>query len=160
MYYLNVFFIYSILGFILETLMIKGFSSGILFGPWTPVYGIGVIFIMLIYKKLDKKIHNNFFKVFLLFILSSILLSLLEWCGGVLIKCVFNKVYWSYENMRYNFGHYIALEVAVIWGVMSILIIYLIRPILDKVVKSVPKWLTCVLSSLFMIDVILTLLIK
>ncbi len=49
MYFLNCFFIYSILGFILEclfTLITKNhFASGILYGPWTPVYGFGAIFV-------------------------------------------------------------------------------------------------------------------
>lgn len=49
MYFLNCFFIYSILGFILEclfTLITKNhFASEILYGPWTPVYGFGAIFV-------------------------------------------------------------------------------------------------------------------
>ncbi|MCI9110656.1 MAG: hypothetical protein HFH47_02445, partial [Bacilli bacterium] len=45
-----VFFVYSILGYILE--IIFGFAigahvpkSGILYGPWTPIYGIASVFI-------------------------------------------------------------------------------------------------------------------
>ena len=47
MYYINLFFVYSILGFVFETILSQFwsgvFNSGILFGPWTPVYGIGVM---------------------------------------------------------------------------------------------------------------------
>ena len=47
MYYINNFFMYSILGHIFESiiyLFCEG-ESGILYGPWTPVYGIGVVII-------------------------------------------------------------------------------------------------------------------
>ena len=52
MYYLNCFFIYSILGHILETVTAlitgNGFKSGILNGWWTPVYGIGAVTILFV----------------------------------------------------------------------------------------------------------------
>lgn len=45
MYYINCFFLYSFLGFIIENivhLINKDDSgSGILYGPWTPIYGVG-----------------------------------------------------------------------------------------------------------------------
>jgi len=161
MYYFNVFFIYSIIGFIFETWFIKGvFESGILFGPWTPVYGIGAVVIILIYKFLDKNVKSKIWRGILLFFLSALILTGLEWLGGVLIETIFNKVYWSYENMRFNFGHYIALEVSIIWGILSIILIYLIKPLFDKLIKKIPKWITYILLTLFMIDLFLTLISK
>ena len=61
MYLLNCFFIYSILGYILE--MIFGFvigahpESGVLYGPWTPIYGIASVLIIIISNKLFKNLH-------------------------------------------------------------------------------------------------------
>ena len=43
---------------------------------------------------------------------------------------------------------------------MSIILIYLVRPLLDKIVKCVPKWLTYILSGLFLVDLVVTLIIK
>lgn len=164
MYYLNIFYLFSIFGFIFESTFVKlwnsNFNSGVLFGPWTPVYGIGVIVIILIHKWIDKHIDNNILKGVLLFFLCAIILSLLEFLGGVLIEIIFNKVYWSYEEMKYNLGHYISLEVASIWGIMSIILIYLINPIVEKFINKIPKWLTIVLSVLFFIDFVITLIIK
>ena len=54
MYYINSFFIYSILGHFIEGFFYTNSDSGILFGYWTPVYGIGVVSILLIYDFLDK----------------------------------------------------------------------------------------------------------
>ena len=65
MYLLNCFFIYSIIGFFIEsmfTLIVNGhFSSGILYGPWTPVYGFGAILTIIISKKIFKNMHKSRF---------------------------------------------------------------------------------------------------
>lgn len=63
MYYLNTFLIYSILGFLLETAfsIISGifFESGILYGPWTPIYGISMILIIILSNYLFKNLHMH-----------------------------------------------------------------------------------------------------
>ena len=44
-YYLNYFFIFSIIGHLIESLLVLifdwNFKSGYLYGYWTPVYGLG-----------------------------------------------------------------------------------------------------------------------
>ena len=59
MYYLNYFFIFSILGHLIETIIFKFFDwnleSGFLYGYWTPVYGVGVVLIIIISNYLFKK---------------------------------------------------------------------------------------------------------
>lgn len=164
MYYINLFFVYSIIGFIFENtavrIMSENYESGILFGPWTPVYGLGVLVIVLIYKWLSRHVEKEWLRSLLLFFLSAIILSLLEWIGGEIIENIFNKVFWNYEHFKYNIGKYISLETAAIWGIMSLFIIYLIKKPIDKLIKCIPKWLTIVLMSLFIIDGLLTLIIK
>ena len=54
MYYINYFFIFAIIGHLIETIGTPGFKSGILYGWWTPVYGFGIVIILLIGKFLDK----------------------------------------------------------------------------------------------------------
>ena len=136
------------------------FNSGVLYGPWTPIYGIGAIVIILIYNFLDKRLKNNLLKFILLFLLSSIILTILEWCAGMAIEIIFNKIYWNYENMKYNIGHYISLEVSLIWGCTSIVVTYILRPLIDKIINYFPNWLTYLLVFLFVLDSILTAIIK
>ena len=61
MYYLNLFFVYSILGFLFESTVVRllssDYQSGFVYGFWTPVYGIGVVIIILIYKFLSRYIN-------------------------------------------------------------------------------------------------------
>ncbi len=161
MYYLNCFFTYSILGYFLETIMsliLKyDFESGILYGWWTPVYGFGAVIIILVSKYLFKHLHmNRFLETLIMFFVCALILSVTELVGGLLIERVFGVVFWSYENQRFNLGPYISLEMAFVWGVSSVLFVYLIHPLLNKIIKKIPVWLTLILTFLFVIDFTLT----
>ncbi len=165
MYLLNCFFIYSILGFILEgtyTLITSNhFSSGILYGPWTPVYGFGAILTIIISQKIFKKMHKSrFTETLVTFIVLTIVLTLIEWLVGIIIEKLFHETLWNYKNFQFNIGKYISLEMALIWGLISIFIIYFIKPIIDKIEKKIPKSLTYILLILFIIDVIITIITK
>ena len=165
MYLLNCFFIYSILGFLLEgtyTLITSNhFSSGILYGPWTPVYGFGAILTIIIYQKIFKKMHKSrFTETLVIFIVLTIVLTLIEWLGGIIIEKLFHETLWNYKNFQFNIGKYISLEMTLIWGLISIFIIYFIKPIIDKIEKKIPKSLTYTLLIFFIIDIITTIITK
>ena len=165
MYLLNCFFIYSILGFIIEglfTLIVSGkFSSGILYGPWTPVYGFGAILTIVISKKIFKNMHKSrFVETIVTFIVLTVTLTFIEWLGGILIENLFHETLWNYKDYKYNIGKYISLEMSLVWGISSILIIYFVKRIIDKLEKKIPKFITIIFATLFIIDLITTTVIK
>ncbi len=162
-YYINTFFTYSILGFLLESacFLITGNrgSSGILYGPWTPVYGIGVLVILLLSKLIlrNKKIPR-LEKAIYIFLSVSIVLSLIEWLGGMLIEFFFHTIFWDYRSHRYHLGKYVALDMSCLWGLLSLFFVYVIHPKMEKWIQKIPYSVTCLLVTLFMIDVICTLI--
>lgn len=162
MYYINYFFIFSIIGHFIETFFVLNFTSGILYGWWTPVYGFGVVLILLIKKIIDKlKLKGKLiFKILITYIISMILLSLIELIGGYLIKIIFNQELWNYGKHKFNIGPYISLEMANIWGIASITVIYILKPLFDKIIYKIPKNITYGLTLLFLIDIIFTILNK
>ena len=164
MYTLNNFFIYSIFGFLFETIcsLIFGFhgESGILFGPWTPVYGFGIIVSFYINKKLENKIKKIKLKNVLLFLTTTIILTILEQIGGMLIEAIWNTSFWDYTKLKFNIGKYISLETSLLWGIGSVLITNYLKPYTDKLNKKIPKVITYILTISLVIDVILALFIK
>ena len=158
MYYLNYFFLYSIIGHIIETTL--GYNSGILYGYWTPVYGIGVVIILFLYNKLKEKNLSDLKIGFLLFILSFLFLTIIEWIGGILIEKIFDKVFWNYSKLPLNIGKYIAIEISLIWGVGSLVITFILKKYTDIVVEKIPKFITLIFSILFVIDLICTIFFK
>lgn len=107
------------IGYIIETTLknfvFKGMNNGIMHGPWIPVYGLGcciIIFIMrLVFNRFKVK---RWLKIILVFLISMIVLTLLELLGGILIEKIFNKVFWDYSDLKFNMGHYIALEISLV----------------------------------------------
>ena len=157
MYYLNCFFIYSILGHILETVTAlitgNGFKSGILNGWWTPVYGIGAVTILFVSEYLFKNLHmHRFWETVIMFFFFFLVLSTLEALGGVLIEKLFGTVFWDYSQQKFHIGHYISLEMTLVWGVASVIFIYIIHPLLKGLIKIIPVWLTILLIILFLMD--------
>lgn len=165
MFYLNCFFIYSILGWILETLvgivLKNNWQSGILTGPWTPIYGIGTITILFISNYLFYNLHlPRFIETIIVFFVVAIVLSFLECLGGVLIEKITGTVFWDYSNQRFSIGHYISLEMAFLWGVLSVIFIYLIHPLIKKLIIKIPIFITIILIAFFLIDLSTTFFIK
>lgn len=162
MYYLKYFFITSILGFIIESIMSGNFigKSGILFGPWTVVYGFGSILILIINKIVSKKTTNKILKFFLIFIISFLFLTLLELIGGIIIEKMFNITFWDYSHCKYHIGKYICLEMSLLWGISSLVFTYILKPIIDKIIKFIPNFLIYSLIILIICDLILTIILK
>lgn len=164
MYYINNFLLFSLFGHLLESIIYlfldnNGYS-GIMYGPWTPVYGFGIILITIIYNLIKKTKLNNFIKVILIFLISMILLTFIEYIGGISIEYFFHKKLWSYKGLKFNIGPFIALEISIIWGICSIIYIYLIKPITDKIIKRIPYYITICISVFFIIDLIVTIINK
>ena len=165
MYYLNCFFVYSIFGYIIETLVAflthTNFKSGILSLWWTPVYGIGAVAILFISNYLFKNLHmNRVYETIVVFFVVAITLSVIEVLGGVLIEKIFNITFWNYKDHMYPIGKYISLEMSIIWGLISVIFIYVIHPVLKGLIKKIPSWVTIILIVLFIYDVTKTTITK
>ena len=93
--------------------------------------------------------------IIVFFILITVL-TLLEWIGGVLIEKLFGIVFWDYSKLPFHIGHYISLEISFIWGFLSILLIYVIKPFINPLVESIPKSVSIVFIILGLIDFIFT----
>ena len=165
MYYINCFFIYSIIGFIFENIVgivtNTSFDSGILYGPITPIYGFGVILILIISKYLFFHLHMpRWIETIISFFVLIIVLTALEFIGGILIEKVFGVVFWNYSDFKFNIGKYISLEISFLWGILSIFIIYVIHPMLDKFIKNIPLLITIIAIIIFICDLSVTIINK
>lgn len=164
-YYINTFLIYSIIGYIFESMLKLFFhnsmNNGFLFGPWIPIYGFGVCLIIFIMRIIFNRFKmKRIYKTIWLFIISILTLTLLEFIGGSIIYLFTKKIFWNYSKLKYNIGPFIALEISLIWGISSIIITYVIKPIIDKLIKKIPSNITYLVLFIFLIDFIYTLIIK
>ena len=165
MYYINCFFIYSIIGFIFENIVgiitNTSFDSGILYGPITPIYGFGVILILIISKYLFLNLHMpRWIETIISFFVLIFVLTVLEFLGGILIEKIFGVIFWDYSDFKFNIGKYISLEISFLWGILSIFIIYVIHPMLNKFIKKIPLLITIIAVIIFICDLSITIINK
>ena len=158
MYYINMFFLFSIIGHFIENFFYSNIDSGILYGFWTPIYGLGVLLIILINNILKKVKLNKLAHFFFIFLICATTISLLELIGGYTIELLFDRVFWDYSNLPLNIGKYTSLSMCLIWGSASVLFLYILKPIAEVLIKKTPKHITYILSILFIIDVIITII--
>ena len=131
---------------ILENFTYSKIDSGILYGYWTPIYGIGVLLMILTFNIISKYVNNKILRIFVLFISSFLTLGTLEFFGGLLIENLFGRVFWDYSNQNFNIGK------------ASVIVVYLINPFVVLFLKKIPKSITLTLAFLFIFDLIYTLI--
>lgn len=165
MYYIKSLYFYSLIGFIIESTVYKITKSkrhsGICYGPYTFVYGFGILSLILLKKYfLDKLNLNKYSKIILTFILSTIVLTTIEYLGGNILNLIFDIDMWNYTKKSFNFGKYICLELSLIWGFLGTLYIYYIKDFFDNFLNLIPKKLTLYIIIINILDIILVFINK
>ena len=136
-------------------------ASGVLHGPITLVYGVGGIVLILINKYIIDKIKvGKILKIIISFLIYCISLTLVELICGYLCNIIFDIDMWNYTNKKYNIGKYICLELIPIWGLLGVIITYIIKPFIDKIIKLIPKSATYLFLLILIMDFIITLITK
>ena len=126
------FFIYGLLGWCTEVAFAavksgKFVNRGFLNGPICPVYGVGVgIVVFLLYDYRDR--------IVLLYVLSTILVTFIEWLTGYLMDKIFHHKWWDYSHMPLNIGGYVCLLFSLVWGVACVFIVKVIHPLIARLV--------------------------
>jgi len=165
MYYIKSILLYSLFGFCMESTVYKislsKRHSGICYGPFTYVYGFGVLALILLKRYcLDKLKINKYLKILITFVLCTIILTFIEWLGGNILNWAFDIDMWNYTKRTYNFGKYICLELALIWGLFGTLYIYYIKGFIDKIIAIIPDNFTIAIMVINFLDIIFVLINK
>ena len=151
--------IYSCLGWCCEVAFAalktgKFVNRGLLNGPVCPIYGFGVLSVVLVLEP----VKDN---LLLLFFGSMVFTSLLEFLAGFAMERIFHDKWWDYSSNPFNIKGYICLEFSIMWGIACVLVVDIIHPIIMKLVNALPHtlslWLMAALYVLLVTDAVLTL---
>lgn len=137
--YLFIFCLFSSIGWILEVLYRsrqekKFVNPGFMSGCTLPIYGFGAV-IMYIICNLFSKINSNY-KVILIFILSVIMLTILEYISGYLLLKLFSIRLWDYSDKKLNIKGFVCIYFSCIWGILSLVFYYLFYPHINSLAIS------------------------
>ena len=144
-YFALSFFVYGFLGWCTEVAYAavkqgKFVNRGFLNGPICPVYGIGVGVVVQFLTPFE----NN---LVLLYISSTILVTVIEGITGFLLEKIFHNKWWDYSDQPLNIGGYVCVLFSLIWGVFCVLIVKVIHPLIYKVLTMIPVVLGIVVMA-------------
>lgn len=165
MYYQKLFLLFSLLGFIMESTLFKishsAKYSGIFYGPMTAIYGFGVLSIELLNKYFFKKLKcSKIVKVIIEYLTLVIVLSIIEYFGGVVTKLIFDIDMWDYSDKFLCFNKYICLQISLIWGLLGVLYVNAFKKFTDKIIKVISKEETYFFLIIFLFDLFLVFITK
>ncbi|MCR5704512.1 MAG: hypothetical protein K6G85_07800 [Eubacterium sp.] len=156
---LLLYFIYSFFGWCVEVIYValvgrRVENRGFLNGPVCPIYGFGMLGVLMALFP----IQNN---IPLLFFGGMFICSLIEFIGGFALDKIFHMRWWDYSNRKCNVGGYICLRYSIMWGIGVVLAVRLGHPLVYTPIQKMNlyfKWgLIAVFVTIFTIDMIVTL---
>lgn len=144
-----IFIIYAFLGWCTEVAYAalehgKFVNRGFLNGPYCPIYGCGVLIVVVLLTPLKS---NGL----ILYAGSFLLTSMLEFVTGFVMEKVFHNKWWDYSNEHFNIMGYVCLKFSILWGLACTFIVLLVHPVIFKFIHIIPKIIGIVLISIIMV---------
>lgn len=148
------FAIYSVLGWCVEVVYCtvksgKAVNRGFLNGPVCPVYGFGMLAICKAVDLLPMEGMGDA-QFLSLFLAGMVLASLAELIAGWSLFHLFHARWWDYSGRPFNIGGYVCLQMSLLWGMGTIIMIDFIHPITQRLtVDMVPMRAGWVILAVF-----------
>lgn len=144
--YFMLFFIYAILGWIIETTLVsiekrKFVNRGFLIGPYCPIYGFGGLVITILLKNYTKD-------PIVLFLMAVIICGTLEYFTSYIMEKIFKARWWDYSAKKYNINGRICLETVVPFGILGCLVMYVLNPITFKYLNMLSNSMLNIISAI------------
>lgn len=152
--FIALFLIYSFLGWLMEVIVCfpdnkKFVNRGFLIGPICPIYGFGCLLIIIFLAKYKSDPVT-------LFCMSVIICSIMEYVTSYIMEKLFNTRWWDYSNRKFNLNGRICLSNLVAFGVLGLLMMYLLNPFFVNIVQKINpvllKSIVSIFTILFLID--------
>lgn len=152
------FVLYAFLGWCAEVAFVavntgELVNRGFLNGPVCPIYGAGMVLVLV----LTAPLAGN---LFLLFLGGMLVTSALECVTGWALKKLFHTSWWDYSDKPFNLGGYICLSFSLLWGLGVVAVVRLVHPMIAHLVAAAPRRLGMALavpvSLVFLADILVT----
>ena len=128
-------------------------NRGFLIGPYCPIYGFGGLFITLFLTQFKE--HP-----ILLFFMAVMVCGILEYLTSYFMEKIFHARWWDYSKKKFNLHGRICLGTVIPFGIMGIIVIYLVNPFVFAILSNVPEnvlnMIAATLATLLLIDSIVS----
>ncbi len=130
--------------------------AGLLFGPFSPIYGCGAVLMTLFLNRLYNK------NILLIFLLSAIIGGAFEVFVSYFMQYTFGAVAWNYTGAFLSlFGGRTCGLAMLAWGLLGVVWIKLLLPLILWAIDKIPwNWrytLTAVAAAFMVVDCVMSL---
>jgi len=151
--YFIAFILYSFIGWCAEVVL--GFivhkrfiNRGFLLGPYCPIYGCGMMLIVVLLKDyLDEPL--------VLFILSMVICLVLEYITSYLMELIFKARWWDYSDKKFNINGRVCLEYALLFGIGGSIVMYIVHPFVMNIVSKFSGLVLLLVGSILLVGFII-----
>lgn len=133
------FFIYSFLGWLLETVVAsakgKNFANrGFISAPFCMIYGMAGVVLAVVLADLKRE------PVFL-FLGSALIATAIEWICAKSLERLGKRRWWDYSGKRFNLDGYICLSYSLLWGALGCVAMYVGNDAVTALYRLMPTLL-------------------
>ena len=153
------FIFYSFCGWLMETCYCsicerRLVPRGFLYGPICPIYGTGVLLMILFFTPLKRNLA-------LFYVVAVVVMSAWEYFVAWVLETTTHVKYWDYSQFRFHLKGRICLWVALVWGVLSYVVIFWVHPpvaaLFETMALPLKYTLFGVLLAVLLVDATLTI---
>lgn len=129
--------------------------AGLLFGPFSPIYGCGAVLMTIFLNRFHKK------NLVLIFFLSAIIGGAFEYFTSWFMQYTYGAVAWDYTGQWLSIGGRTCGWAMACWGILGCLWIKVLLPFLLHVINLIPwNWrygVTTVCAAFMLVDAVMSL---
>lgn len=156
LYWFLLFFIYSLIGWILEiancSIKQKRFvMRGFLIGPYIPIYGSSALVMLLFLNRQTDLVT--------IFVMSAFIATFLEYITSYLMELKFGVRWWDYSHKSFHINGRVCLDNSVLFGILGIILIYFVHPFISNAIDVRQSFFTTfsiILAAIMIIDSVLS----
>ena len=144
-YFAILFFIYAVLGYIIEVIYVSitekrfAINRGFLVGPYLPIFAVGALSLVMLLQKYKEDLV-------VLFIMSVVICSVIEFFTSYLMEKMFHLRWWDYSQNRFNLDGRICLFNSTAFGVAGVLGVRYLNPFFSGMIDKMSNTTTIVIG--------------
>ncbi|MGX8714189.1 MAG: DUF975 family protein, partial [Lachnospiraceae bacterium] len=120
-------------------------NRGILHGPWLPVYGAGVVLILLLLYRFRRN-------PLILFFSAVVLCGIVEYFSGYMMEITHGgQKWWDYSGYFLNIHGRVSGEGLLIFGLGGMMVVYLLAPALDNQFRKIPQKIVVIICAILIL---------
>lgn len=144
------FLLYSFIGYFSECIYCSiehkkvVMNRGFFMGPYLPIYGVSCILMNICLGKYESDLLA-------LFVMSVVLCSIVEFFTSYILEKIFKVRWWDYSHMKFNLDGRVCLLNSLLFGIGGICLVYIINPLLFKLLDLFPRLILIIISLILLV---------